>query len=193
MLREGMEAIRPVGAHTSSTRRHWRACASLSGRDLSEHDLANAAGQYDQLGGGYTWHRSLGNIFQPGSLAAAAPPRGYSFHRILDFRGSALPLFQRLARAGSLDGARTSMPYAAGGRASSPILIGPRFSRKIMRAASSYQPCPRHRAAAAPQLHMDSRHPDTSPITVRSRFTRCRYLVCPSWSSVPVSAPSQAS
>ena len=32
-----------------------------------------------------------------------------------------------------------------------------------------------------------------SPITVRSRSTRCRYLVCPSWWNVPVLGPSRAS
>jgi hypothetical protein len=48
---------------------HRRAGTSLSRGDLPQHYLANAPRQYDKLGGGHAWHRSLGDVFEVGSLA----------------------------------------------------------------------------------------------------------------------------
>ena len=64
--------------------------------------------------GGHPRHRSLCNILQPASLTTAAPARRRPLHHILDLRGTALPLLQRLARAGSLDGKEPLCAYAAG-------------------------------------------------------------------------------
>src|SRR6516165_9272191 len=82
---------------------HWRACTSLSRRDLPQHHLAHPPRQHDKLGGGHAWHRALGGVFKVGSLAAAAPARRSPWHRLLNFCGATLSLFQCLAGTGTLD------------------------------------------------------------------------------------------
>ena len=152
MMREGMEAIRPASRPHEFDAAAIGALAHLYRGEVYRSTIwRTRPGQYDKLGGGHTWHRSLGNILQPGCLTAAAPPRGYSLHRLLDFRGAALPLFQRLARAGSLDRAKFLCPYAARGKPQARYSLAPRFSPTITasRAIISALPAPSGGGCAA--------------------------------------------
>ena len=124
---------------------HWRACAPVSGRDLSQYDLADATGQYDELGGGHAGHRALGDVFEVGGLPAATPPCRRSFRCLLGFRGATLPLFQCLAGVSPLARAKFLRPYATRGRPQVRYSLDQGSRQRLLRAAPSYQLCSRHR------------------------------------------------